>query len=152
MRALTICQPYAELIARGVKRVENRRWATNVRGDILIHAGKSLEYLDLDESESFDEQYGINLKDMTFGAIVAMATLTDCIALGRIESERRKTHTVRTGADFPSRLEFLLNHEHVEGPWCFVLANIRRIEPIPYRGAQGFFNVPDEIIAPTLLG
>ncbi len=44
MKALTICQPYAELIMRGVKRVENRTWATRYKGALLIHAGKSREW------------------------------------------------------------------------------------------------------------
>lgn len=39
-RALTIHQPWATLIARGLKDVENRTWATPWRGTLFIHAGK----------------------------------------------------------------------------------------------------------------
>jgi len=42
MRALSIRQPWAWLIAAGVKTVENRTWATSYRGPLLIHAGQSL--------------------------------------------------------------------------------------------------------------
>ena len=29
-----------------------------------------------------------------------------------------------------------------EGPWCWLLANVRPIEPMPYRGRQKLFDVP----------
>lgn len=39
MKALTIYQPYADLIALSAKRYETRSWATNHRGPTAIHAG-----------------------------------------------------------------------------------------------------------------
>lgn len=39
MKAITIKQPYAQLICEGVKDIENRTWKTNYRGRVLIHAG-----------------------------------------------------------------------------------------------------------------
>ena len=38
MKALTIIQPWATLLAAGKKRIETRSWKTNYRGEILIHA------------------------------------------------------------------------------------------------------------------
>jgi len=38
MKALTIKQPWASLIAHGIKDIENRTWKTNFRGGIYIHA------------------------------------------------------------------------------------------------------------------
>ena len=38
MKALTIWQPWASLIARSVKQYETRSWATQYRGPIAIHA------------------------------------------------------------------------------------------------------------------
>ena len=40
MRALTIRQPWASLIAAGVKTIETRSWSTKYRGPLAIHAGK----------------------------------------------------------------------------------------------------------------
>lgn len=37
-KALSIKQPYASLIALGIKDIENRTWKTNFRGRIYIHA------------------------------------------------------------------------------------------------------------------
>jgi len=42
MKALTLTQPWATLIACGAKRIETRSWATDFRGRIAIHAAKGL--------------------------------------------------------------------------------------------------------------
>ena len=41
MKALSIRQPWASLIASGKKTVETRTWETKYRGPILICAGKT---------------------------------------------------------------------------------------------------------------
>ena len=41
MKAISIKQPWASLIAHGIKDIENRSWRTNYRGRVLIHAGAS---------------------------------------------------------------------------------------------------------------
>jgi hypothetical protein len=120
MKALTICQPYAELIARGEKPIENRTWPTRYRGPIAIHASKSRSWMEPED----DEQY----PGMAFGAVVAVADLVACLHLGD-----------PPGFRWPERWERLARHEHTNGPWCFVLENVRRIEPVPCRGAQGFW-------------
>lgn len=40
MKAITVIQPWATLLATGKKHIETRSWKTNYRGEILIHAGK----------------------------------------------------------------------------------------------------------------
>lgn len=134
MKALTICQPYAHLIALGRKRVENRTWPTRYRGPLLIHAGKSRSWLD-DEGEGIDARYGIRIREMAFGAVVAIADLVECVSYGRIELR-----------DFDREYPWLREHEHANGPWCWILANVRRLpEPIPARGAQGLFELKGAI-------
>ena len=39
MKVITIKQPWASLIASGIKEYEFRSWKTNYRGKLLIHAG-----------------------------------------------------------------------------------------------------------------
>lgn len=43
VKAITIKQPFATLIAEGLKEYEFRTWRTKYRGDILIHAGKGID-------------------------------------------------------------------------------------------------------------
>ena len=132
MKALTICQPYASLIARGEKRVENRTWPTSYRGRLYIHAGKSREWLSSDVDEE-GENYGIPLAQMPFGAVVAVATLADCVHIDKVGKGM-------TGQRWP----WLAEHEHTSGPWCWILANVTPIGPWPWRGAQGLFDIDDE--------
>ena len=40
MKALTIQQPWATLVAIGAKRIETRSWRTSYRGPLAIHAAK----------------------------------------------------------------------------------------------------------------
>lgn len=40
MRALSVKQPWADLIVSGLKDIENRTWKTNFRGRIYIHASQ----------------------------------------------------------------------------------------------------------------
>ena len=39
MKALTLHQPWASLVALGVKTIETRSWKTDYRGPLAIHAG-----------------------------------------------------------------------------------------------------------------
>jgi len=40
MKAITLHQPWASLVASGKKTIETRRWCTSWRGDVLICASK----------------------------------------------------------------------------------------------------------------
>jgi activating signal cointegrator 1 len=42
VKALTLWQPWATLVAMGVKRIETRCWTTKYRGDIAIHSAAKL--------------------------------------------------------------------------------------------------------------
>jgi hypothetical protein len=128
MKALTICQPYAELILLGVKLVENRVWQTNYRGPLLIHAGKSREWM---ETVTAEDRRSLGRLD--FGAVVGVVDLVKCLSIGYLR-----------GRTCDDKYKHLANHEHTSGPFCFVLENPRRFVPsIPSRGMQGLWDVPE---------
>jgi hypothetical protein len=123
MKALTICQPYAELIARGDKPIENRTWPTSYRGQLAIHAGKSRAWLGDDDEEA--ALYAVDVTRIPFGAVVAVVDLVACLHQDQA---------------WPGRWRDLKDHEHANGPWCWVLENVRRLPaPIDARGAQGLW-------------
>ena len=113
MKALTICQPYAEMIALGEKTIENRNWPTSYRGPLAIHAGKSRAWMDPDDLKLYP--------DMSFGFVVALAELVDCVQITRLPAHRA-------------------DNEHANGPFCWLLENVRRIKPVPAKGAQGLWD------------
>lgn len=129
MKALTICQPFAHLIVVArEKRVENRTWATNYRGPLAIHAGKSRSWL----------RGAAPTPDMVFGAVIGLADLVDCLPIEDIER-----------GVYDRKYPWLRDHYHTEGPVCWVLQNIRSIRPIYCGGRQGLWNwtLPSEIRA-----
>jgi activating signal cointegrator 1 len=154
MKALTIHQPFAHLIvtpqaelpAGAVqKRVENRRANVLYRGPLLIHAGKSLNWFDADDwpptpakSElSFDD-----FPDMAFGAIVGVVELMACRTIQDIRARR-----------LPAWLAWVETHKHTEGPFCWILGNVQRFKtPVPFRGQQGLFDVPFDVVKGELEG
>ena len=83
MKALTIIQPWATLIASGHKMNETRSWKTNYRGEVLIHAGKNPKdytsgfYIDDPDGRYFHEA-GItpnNFDELPRGSIIGKATI-----------------------------------------------------------------------------
>lgn len=84
MTALSIRQPWAWLIANGYKDVENRKWRTNFRGPVLIHAGKSSGREDYDAARMMieDEDLAVELPEfgaLERGGIVGQAEILDCV-------------------------------------------------------------------------
>lgn len=43
MKVLSVQQPWADLLVRDIKHIENRTWATAHRGPLLIHATKKMD-------------------------------------------------------------------------------------------------------------
>ena len=62
MRALSIRQPHAEAIMRGVKMIEYRSRATRIRGRVYIYASLG-RYSSVEEAEMLEE-YGIDDVDI----------------------------------------------------------------------------------------
>lgn len=129
MKAITICQPYAHMISIGQKSVENRGWPTKYRGQLLIHAGKSLRWANGYTKRELQLAYG---EPLAFGAVVAIATLHDCLPADEILAGK---HDVDPHP-------MLSANAHVSGPWCWVLTEVKRIHPVPTKGRQGLFDVP----------
>lgn len=86
MKALTIKQPWASLIAHGIKDIENRTWRTHFRGKIYIHASTLLkkEYLaDMFSKEQFnflkENEFLENIKNVKLQSIIGEVEIIDCV-------------------------------------------------------------------------
>lgn len=75
MKVLTIKQPWATLIMQGNKRFEFRSWQTKYRGDLLIHAGKSIDKEAMKRLEKYLP------KEIPIGKILGKVTLVDCVKM-----------------------------------------------------------------------
>jgi hypothetical protein len=135
VKALTICEPYASAIMLPgsdlrAKRVENRKWQTNYRGPLVIHAGLSEEWLDSWSCGPIPEP-------LHFGKVLGLVDLVACLPIARI----------RNSAPL-GQYEWIRTHPHTEGPWCWVLERPRRlVEPFDHRGVQGLWAIPKKLFA-----
>lgn len=124
MKALSFKQPWAWLMCKGFKDIENRNWPTKFRGRIYVHASKSqsdmnkeivafmLRRLNNRQTAEFMVAY----ERLDFGALIGELDIVGCVDL------------------HPSPWFF--------GRYGFLVANPQLYEkPIPCKGALGFFEV-----------
>ena len=126
MKALTVRQPWAWLIAQGYKDVENRKWPTPYRGWIAIHAGREPDP-DYYQGVRYPRPLDIDVPpfgEIEQGGVVAVAELADCVMT----------------SDSPWFC----------GPYGFVLRDVRSIPFIPVRGWIKLFELPPPVAAAVL--
>lgn len=151
MKALSLIQPWAWLVTKGPKRIENRSWHLPhaMHGQrVLIHASKTdpkkygasaqefMEYMGLDKEVSIpDEGYAQR------GGIVGAATLVGCLCPQldpRLELSRStgplRDAVKRMGCEIDLRW-------WVAGEHGFVLKDVEVLPFEPCPGALGFFDV-----------
>lgn len=125
MKALSIKQPWAWLIANGHKGVENRNWNTKYRGEFLIHASKSFDNQGYDwVKDAFPLIDMPDKKDFETGGIVGSARIIGVVH----ENEKH----LLCKDDYPWFF----------GEYGFVLDGQKPLKMKPCKGALGFFK-PD---------
>ncbi len=124
IRALTLHQPYASLIARGLKTFETRSWTTSYRGILAIHAGK------------YDAGTG---DELPRGAIVAVGKLTDILSTNDLPTWGLELSASELSYGDFSPDRFAWNVTDV----------VELMEPIPCNGKQGLWS-PSEDVAERL--
>lgn len=115
MKTITIKQPFATLIAEGLKKYEFRTWKTKYRGDILIHAGKSIDKKAMKRYEHLNLEYPT-------GCILAKATITDCIYIDNNMKKKLKN-------DNSLVYYGIINDENWSG-YGFKLENVEKVKLI----------------------
>jgi hypothetical protein len=117
MKCLSIRQPWATLLVKGIKDVENREWDTHYRGPVLIHAAKKH---DKEEIAKAVATYRLNSDDFIFGAIVGRADLKDIVV----------SHA----------------SPWFEGPYGWMFQNAEEITPVTMLGKPSLFDVDSSIV------
>lgn len=145
VRSLTIWQPWASLIAAGLKTIETRSWPTKYRGDLLIHAGRRV--LPSDKLPKVPEAFSEHVADAPVGAIVAVVRLADVVPTKHCEF----TVSVRTppgwGDCCLGRPDCAAHIDRAQLPlgdfsrnrYAWLLSDIRPVRPIYVGGRQGLW-------------
>jgi hypothetical protein len=88
MKAITIKQPWAQLICEGVKDIENRTWKTSYRGRVLIHTSAKPNRYPLDmifTQVQLDEMLKQNTENYWCGHKEFGAKYCDSAIIGSVE-------------------------------------------------------------------
>jgi hypothetical protein len=138
IKCLSIMQPWAALIIRGEKKVENRTWRTGYTGLLGIHASKTRSAINKLSDEKLaewmpgwpDDEHGT-------GCLLGVVELEGCYRYRSLPPDLKKH-------------EFAFS-DPVN--WCWVLRRpLRLVRPFPTSAKVGFFylNVPDEYLPADL--
>ncbi|WP_110955740.1 ASCH domain-containing protein [Anaerosinus massiliensis] len=163
MKAITILEPWASLIACGAKKIETRSWRTHYRGKIAIHAAKSLKAWHM--NLAWEEPIFSALKEHGYvetsaegntcisyeglGCVIAIADLVDCarvtcranLKIGNQEVGKAilENDMIVTGKELAFG-DFTYNR------YAWKLDNVQPITPIAAKGQQRLWNwdIPDD--------
>jgi hypothetical protein len=152
IRGLSLTQPWATLIALGVKRVETRSWRTHYRGPILVHAARSMPVdrgqalsfgrwvVDRDPSGSLwlsnrDTVFGIrSAQALPISAVLAVVDVVDVVST---DDPALEIH--------PD--EHALG-DYSPGRFAWVLDNLRPLAfPVPAAGRLGLWRPDSKLVA-----
>lgn len=135
MKAITLMQPWASLVALRAKRYETRSWKTNYRGPLAIHSSLNFSKAgrDLCRLEPFASAL-IGNEVLPLGCVVAIC---DLAAVYPTSQEADSLFAV--GHDWPeSERPF---GDFSPGRYAWLLTNVRALEnPIPVRGARSLWD------------
>lgn len=116
MRALSLWQPWASLIADGRKKIETRHWPMHYRGPLAIHAA-----MKVDKEACYE--FGYSPLTIPRGAVLCIVNIDGCV-------------------QFPSELAPPDDYgDFHEGRYGFLMT-LREVfqRPIPAKGMQGIWN------------
>jgi hypothetical protein len=151
MKALTLWQPWASLVAMGHKKIETRCWSTKYRGELAIHSAANLPakwlgasryqtaFRDaladiLNARRDCDDRSGFHVDDaikaLPRGKVLCIVRLSDIIETGTIDTEP----------------EIIGEHERLFGnyelgryAWYLDMCEVLP-EPIPAKGNRMLWN------------
>ncbi len=125
MKALSIKQPWAELISQGIKTIEIRSWNTKYRGYFLIHASKKPDM-------NVKDLFNFDLKKLLSGYILGYVKLLDVVTYNSEDEflrDKDKHLSINGNVKYPV--------------YGFILNDANLIKPIKYKGRLGFFEVQE---------
>lgn len=155
MKAISLHQPWAQLVALGLKHYETRSWSTKHRGPLAIHAAKrkdqgvvaAFEHLPIAAALA---RAGIrSIEALSFGAIVCVVDVAQVYQVGADGNgkgalwapARMSVRSMPTG----NELEF---GDFSVGRYAWLLDNLYRIPtPIDCRGYQQIWDLDAETSA-----
>lgn len=165
MKALTLYQPWASLVAIGAKRIETRSWNTKYRGPLAIHVSKRKEIdhlkwwsepwasalqgtlvkidtipVHLNKLGISGTRYEIIKENLHYGCVIATCEL---IHVTRVPSDAWLNNLTEIGYSLSSwkiSEQELAFGDFSAGRYLWLLNNVKMLpEPVAARGAMGLW-------------
>jgi activating signal cointegrator 1 len=139
MKALTVLQPWAQLLMLGAKRYETRSWKSKHRGPLVIHAGRT--FSEVARSLCAVEPFRSVLAKAAIrgpgylarGVLLGAVFLEDCLPTDEVLFDSADAREAAFGDFRPGR-------------WAWRMTTpVWLREPIPIRGKRCIFDVPDGV-------
>lgn len=155
MKALTLTQPWATLVAIGAKKIETRSWSTEYRGPLAIHAAKKFprSAKDLCFEQLFSKTllgaklpWGriFTLPDLPLGAVIATCELIGVDQFGPWINERNPMLWGKGKYTYELTEQERAFGDFSFGRYGWFLANVKPLpEPIYVKGALGLWEWKD---------
>lgn len=140
MKAISLWEPWATLMALGLKTIETRHWPTKYKGDLLICAAKGgltkAQMKEIMGKKGFFETFGLDLSILNFGKAVCVVSLVAC--------EKIDEDLIKVVERLPADEKHF--GDYTPGRYAWITRDFSRIEPFEVKGRQGFFEVDDSLI------
>ncbi|MNO43053.1 hypothetical protein D3C76_332630 [compost metagenome] len=138
MKAVTIIQPFATLVALEEKKLETRSWSTKHRGPLAVHAGKKIDrkICQQEPYRSILLKHGYKVDNLPTGAVLAIGRLVDChqVIVEQGNTAILGNHAVVSGYEY-------LFGDYNPGRYAWELSDMARLQqPIEIKGMQGLWN------------
>lgn len=151
MKALTIWQPWASLIACGGKVLETRSWpppASLISKKIAIHAAFKAPAIGLQDFEVKEMEEALQLPQgrwhqLPFGAVVAIAKLEGGYQVKSycpVQSDIEFRDEAVEGSRQLCGMSFERFGDFRQGRWCWYLTDIEPVGPYEARGQHGLWD------------
>lgn len=161
MKCLSLWQPWATLVVIGAKRIETRGWSTRYRGPLAIHASKRFAQderqicMEPTFSSALVSAGHSKLRDLPLGAVIGTVMLVDCIEIPAgtpCEDKLLGDGILVRGVKLPPDGDECDFGNYLPGRFAWVLDEpLRFPQPLPYRGAQGLFEIDAKALAIAVL-
>ncbi len=130
MKVLSLKEPYASLIKKGIKTIETRSWKTNYRGRLYIHS--SLTRMSKDIKNNQELMNLVDVNDLGFGHIICSCELVDCVLMTDEYIRDIKENDYNN----------YITGDYQVGRYGWVLKNIEVLDtPIEAKGKLGIWNM-----------
>ena len=157
MKCISLWNPWAFLMAIDKKRNETSSWATKYRGPLAIHAAKkwNQQLLNICYDSPFYDVLCENLEIKNVAGSFLSRQIKDYMPFGKIIAVVDLWNCYRIETAFAHKSMLSLNEysfgDYSVGRYVWQTQNVKRLrEPIPFKGKQGFFDVPDELVWQTI--